>query len=238
VGILGKLSRALGGGDDEVGRDDLVRRSADAVLALRTYGRRGAEVFPAEVELTITVSEAALGPIESFLSEAEFDREVEARLRNALDKERTPLPLRRYRTEIGATTRVLARETAARGGLSLRIRGGDRDGQVLALPTGRPELRLGRGEWHGSDRKLRNDLIVSDTDEFVSRRAARLRVQGTTVEVEAVDQGEFLQVQRVSGERVRPVVSATGRVAARVGDELVFDDGKGRTLTLAIEDGA
>lgn len=235
-GFLGRLGRVLSGGDDELGRDDLLRRAVAGILALRSYGARGLEVFPAEVEVVATVAEGAVGPVRTFFAEAGFDREVEARLRNSLDNPRAVLPIRRYRVAAGEHTAVQVSECEARTRVAIRVSGGDRDGTVLPLPPGRPELRLGRGEWHGGDRKLRNDLVVSEADEFVSRRAARILVQGTSLQVEALDQKEFLSIERASGERVRPAASATGRATARSGDVIVLDDGGARNVRLLIED--
>jgi hypothetical protein len=57
-----------------------------------------------------------------------------------------------------------------------------------------------------------NDIVLSESEKTVSRRAARLHRSSQGLELEALDQRDALVVVRPNGERVRPVLSANGRV--------------------------
>src|SRR5690606_15140870 len=114
----------------------------------------------------------------------------------------------------------------------LAIAGGDRDGQTLELPTSWTELAFGRGPWHGADHGAKNDLVVCDKTEFVSRRAGRLYRAGHQLEVAALDQGDELVVRRESGESVRPARTARGRASVKPGDAIELGDGKGGGVRL------
>ena len=117
----------------------------------------------------------------------------------------------------------------------LAIAGGDLDGQTLALPAGWTELAFGRGPWHGADHGARNDLVVCEKTEFVSRRAGRLFRAGHQLEVSSLDQGDELVVRRASGEAIRPARTARGRATVKTGDAIELGDGRGTIIKLALE---
>jgi hypothetical protein len=114
------------------------------------------------------------------------------------------------------------------------VEGGDCDGRVLPVPADRSELRFGRGEWHGGDRQIRNDLTVCEGSEFVSRRAGRLVSAGHRLEVEALDQADFLVVHRQGTDPVRPARVASGRVALREGDAVELKSGGEDAIRLVL----
>lgn len=227
------LSGLLRGGSDEVGWDDLVRRIVEAVARLAHHGPRGEIAFPPDVLVEITVAGPGLDVVRGFVDQAALDREVEAALANRCDCAPADLPERSYAVAAGEATTVVAREGAPRR-WEMLVEGGDLAGRALPLPAHFTELRLGRGEWHGADQHLRNDLVVCHHTEYVSRRAGRLLRTGNQIEVEALDQVDGLVVQRAQGEAVRPVRTARGRVALRDGDVIELGDGRGRAVRLLL----
>src|SRR5688572_30299180 len=140
---------------------------------------------------------------------------------------------------IGRRSRIADRERRRREGVAkagrIAISGGDLDGQTLALPASWSELAFGRGPWHGADHGARNDLVVCEKTEFVSRRAGRLYRAGHQLEVAALDQGDELVVRRASGDALRPARTARGRASMKAGDAIELGDGRGNTVRLLLE---
>lgn len=223
------------GGADELGWDDLVRRVTRAVAATAHHGSRGRVVFPPEVEITVSVGDRGAEVVREFLQQPAFDRDVGAALANRTDCAAADLPLRSYRVEEGERLRARAREIAAASRWTLVIEGGDLDGRALEIPPGRTELRFGRGEWHGGDQQLKNDLIVSERCDFVSRRAGRLVFAGHLLEVESLDQGDFLTVRRGDGQSLRPARAASGRASLAQGDAIELGGGGEEAVRLILE---
>ena len=215
----------LRGGADELGWDDLVRRVVDAVSELRRFGARGRVAFPPQVEIDIVVAAGAVEVVRGFALRSDFDREVAAALANRTDCALADLPGRAYRVLEGERALVQAREAAPRG-WQVRIEGGDRHGRAFAVPAGRAEISFGRGDWHGASHDSRNELVVCDRTEFVSRRAGRLHCLGGRLEVEALDQGDFLAVRRGDGSTIRPSRTPSGRVPLGEGEAIELSDGK------------
>ena len=131
-------------------------------------------------------------------------------------------------------TSVSASEGAAKQ-WRLVIAGGDRDGAAVPLPASWTELAFGRGPWHGAEHGAKNDVVVCDKTEFVSRRAGRLYRAGHQLEVVALDQADELVVRRGSGETVRPARTARGRAIVRMEDAIELGDGRGGVITLRFE---
>jgi hypothetical protein len=231
---MGWLSNLITGGRAELGWDDLVRRVVDGIAALPRYGPRGEVVFPAEVTVRITVGEGSLHTVQQFVDRPELDREIETALCNRCDVAAADLPVRQYLVSPADRTSVTIGEGAPRA-WQLVVSGGDRDGATLTLPTGWTEASLGRGEWHGADRHARNDLVVCERTEHVSRRAARLYRSGNHVEVASLDQGDQLLVRRATGEVVRPARTARGRVVVRPGDAIELSDGRGGGVRVILQ---
>lgn len=215
----------LRGGSDELGWDDLIRRSVDSIAGLARFGARGRVAFPPQVEVEIAVPADAVELARGFVARPDFDREVGAALANRCDAAPADLPGRRFRVEEGSRVAVRAAE-AAPASWQLRVEGGDRDGSVFTVPAGRSEIAFGRGDWHGGH-DARNELVVCDRTEFVSRRAGRVHALGGRLEVESLDQGDFLAVRRADGAVVRPVRTPTGRAAVGDGDVIEIVDGRG-----------
>jgi hypothetical protein len=231
---MGWFSDMLRGGGDELGWDDLVRRVTEAIAGLRRYGQRGEVAFPDAVSVRITVGEGSVGVVQGFIERPELDREVGAALANRCDVAVEALPARDYVVSVADRTTVTASEGAPVR-WQLVVGGGDRDGETVALPAGWTELAFGRGPWHGADHGARNDVVVCDRTEFVSRRAGRLYRAGRVLEVAALDQGDELVVRRAAGEAVRPARTARGRAALKVGDAIELGDGKGMVVRLVLQ---
>ncbi|HEY7410672.1 MAG TPA: FHA domain-containing protein [Vicinamibacteria bacterium] len=226
------LKALLGGALDaaELGRPDLLKRVVDGIVKLRRHGARGWEVLPAEVVVHIGVAEGSLKVLERFVRDPAFDREVEAELRNRLVRVREgALPVRRYVVQPAARTGVKVTESEPKG-FRLRVEGGDRNGQVLPVPPERRELLVGRGPWHGDDSQVANDVVVTEDERSVSRKAARLHRSGAHFELQALDQREALIVARPDGQRLRPALAASGRVPVRPGDVIEFTDGRTKSV--------
>jgi hypothetical protein len=216
---MGWLSNILGGGSGELGWDDLIRRVVDAIVPLKRFGARGEVMFPMDVTIRITVGQGSVDVVQGFVDKPELDREVGAALANRCDVAVDQLPLREYLVSPADRTTVTVAEGAPKA-WQVTVEGGDLGGKTLALPAGWAEAAFGRGEWHGSDRSARNDLIVCDKTEFVSRRAGRLYRAGHQLEVASLDQADELVVRRASGEAIRPARTARGRVAMKPGDAI------------------
>jgi hypothetical protein len=234
---LKALFDGLGQGSaDELSQPDLLRKITEEFAKLARHDDKGIPLLPREVEVHIKVGEGSVQVIERFVQDAAFDRELEARLLNELVRlQPEALPLRKYIVEAAETTSVEVRELKPRK-FRLRIEGGDREGARLPLPQGRRDFLLGRGEWHGDDPGSVNDVVLSETEKAVSRRAARLHRSSHGLELESLDQKEALVVVRPDGERVRPVLSANGRVLVGPEDVIEFTDGKQSVLRVRLEE--
>jgi hypothetical protein len=228
------LKGMLRGGGDELGWDDLIRRVVEAVATLRRYGPKGEVAFPDAVIVRITVAEGGVAVVQGFIDRPELDREVGAALANKCDVDAGALPVREYVVSVADRTTVTASEGAAKA-WQLVIAGGDRDGQVIALPPGWTELSFGRGAWHGADHGAKNDVVVCEKTEFVSRRAGRLFRAGHVLEVSSLDQGDELVVRRSSGETVRPARTSRGRAVLKIGDAIELGDGRGATVRIVVQ---
>jgi len=167
------LKSLLGGVmDGELGHPDLLRRVVDGIAKLKRHADRGVEVLPPEVEVHITVGEGSVQVIERFVNDPAFDREVEAALRNKLVRAREDrMPVRRYFVKAGKRTQVTAKESPPKA-YQLKIEGGDRAGNAIPMQGDKRVFLVGRGPWHGDDQQVANDVIVSETEKAVSRRAA------------------------------------------------------------------
>jgi hypothetical protein len=231
---MGWFSDLLRGGRSELGWDDLVRGVVDAIASLRRYGPRGEAAFPPDVLVRIAVPEGGAAIIQGFLDRPDLDREVAAGLANRCDASPAALPARDYVVAIAARASIIATEGSPKP-WRLVIAGGDLDGQILALPAGWSELAFGRGPWHGADHGARNDLVVCERTEFVSRRAGRLVRVGHQLEVASLDQGDELVIRRASGEAIRPARTARGQAAVGTGDAIELGDGRGQTLRLIVQ---
>lgn len=230
---MGWLSKLRGGGD-ELGWDDLVRRIVDAIAGLRQFGPRGEVAFPDGVVVRVAVPEQTLAVVQGFIDRPELDREVVAAVANRCDVTVDAVPAREYVVGAADKISVTAGEASPKT-WRLAITGGDLDGQTLALPAGWSELAFGRGPWHGADHGARNDLVVCEKTEFVSRRAGRLFRAGHQLEVSSLDQGDELVVRRQGGEAIRPARTARGRATLKAGDAIELGDGRGTILRLVLE---
>lgn len=219
------ISNLLRGGAHELGWDDLIRRVVDEIAKLARYGARGERVLPDDVTVRITIAEGSIDVVQGFVDRPELDREVAAALANRCDLPVDQLPAREYVVSPADRTTITASEGAPRA-WQLAIAGGDFAGRTLRLAAGWTEAAFGRGEWHGGDQHARNDLIVCEHTEFVSRRAGRLYRAGHQIEVASLDQGDQLVVRRAGGEAIRPARTARGRVAIKAGDAIELSDGR------------
>jgi hypothetical protein len=231
---MGWLSDLLRGGSGELGWDDLVRQIVDALAGLRRYGPRGEAAFPLDAVVRITVPAGSTQAVQGFLDRPELDREVAAALANRCDVAEDALPAREYVLSSADRASVTAAEGAPRA-WRMVIAGGDLDGATLALPASWSELAFGRGPWHGADHGARNDLVVCERTEFVSRRAGRLYRAGHQLEVVSLDQGDALVVHRASGEAIRPSRTARGRAIVRSDDAIELGDGRGGAVRLRLQ---
>jgi len=230
------LPRFLRGGRDELGFDDLVARAVDAAYEHGHRGERGRMTFPSAVTIRFEAKDASVEVVRRFVHAPEFDGKVAAALANRADTAVSDLPEREYVVAVGASTRVAATAVTPRPHV-LRIRGGDRDGVSTTVASVTRELRFGRGSIHGVDRGVPNDLVLCESAEFVSRRAGRIFVIGSRLEVESLDQGDTLVVRRASGEAIRPARTAKGRVALTAGDAIELPDGRGNAIAILIARG-
>lgn len=237
MSFLDKIRRGLSGGDDELGREDLLRAAEEGILALKRHGSRGREVFPAGVRVIVRAAEGSVVTLRGFVSDPTFERDLEARLKNRLVAAES-LPARRYKVERGEPAGVTVEEDEQALAGVLVVEGGDQDGARYPVDLGRKEWRIGRGRWHQErpdDQRLPNDILLTESLPWVSRAAALLRRSGALLEVEARQQGEFLIVVRRDGTQLRPAVTASGRTPLRVGDRLEFHDGHDGRVTLRLD---
>ncbi|HEY7509465.1 MAG TPA: hypothetical protein VIG50_04390 [Vicinamibacteria bacterium] len=221
---------------EELGQPDLLRRVTEGIVALARHADRGLPVLPPEVEVRIKIGEGGTQTIERFVQDPAFDREVEARVLNELVRLRPDgLPVRRYIVETGEKNSVEVKEAPLRR-FRLRIQGGDRDGAAITLPPQRRQYLLGRGDWHGDEMQVANDVVLSESERAVSRRAARLHRSAAGLELESLDQREALIVEKQDGDRLRPALTASGRVPLAFGDRVEFTDGKRPVVTILVEE--
>ena len=221
---------------EELGQPDLLRRVTEGIVALARHADRGLPVLPPEVEVRIKIGEGGTQTIERFVQDPAFDREVEARVLNELVRLRPDgLPVRRYIVETGEKNSVEVKEAPLRR-FRLRIQGGDRDGATVTLPASRREYLLGRGDWHGEEMQVANDVVLSESERAVSRRAARLHRSAAGLELESLDQREALVVEKADGERLRPALTASGRVPLAYGDRIEFTDGRRPVVSFVLEE--
>jgi len=222
--------------EGELGQPDLLRRVTDGIAALARHAGKGTPVLPPEVEVHIKVGKGSVQVIEQFVQDPAFDREVEARVLNELVKLRPEgLPVRRYVVEAGERTSVEVKESPRRR-YQLRIQGGDRDGTTITLPPNRRHYLLGRGDWHGEEQQVANDVVLSQADKAISRRAARLHRSTSGLELESLDQQQALVVERPNGEKLRPALASSGRVPLSSGDRIEFTDGSQPIVTVHFEE--
>ena len=221
---------------EELGQPDLLRRVTQGIVALARHADRGLPVLPPEVEVRIRVGDGGTQTIERFVQDPAFDREIEARVLNELVRLRPDaLPVRRYVVEAGERNAIEVKEAPLRR-FRLRIQGGDRDGAAITLPPSRRQYLLGRGDWHGEEMQVANDVVLSENERAVSRRAARLHRSAAGLELESLDQREALVVEKQDGERVRPALTSSGRVPLAAGDRIEFTDGKQAVVTIVLEE--
>jgi hypothetical protein len=222
--------------DGELGHPDLLRKVVDGIAKLKRHADRGVEVLPPEVEVYVTVGEGSVQVIERFVNEPSFDREVEAGLRNKLVRAREDrMPVRRYFVKAGKKTQVTVKESPPKT-YQLKVEGGDRNGNLIPMPGDKRVFLVGRGPWHGDDQHVANDVVVAEGEKSISRRAARLHRVSGNFELEALDQGEALVVSHADGQRLRPALSASGRVPVHPGDVIEFTDGAKTVLTVRLEE--
>ena len=233
---LKELITGLRGGEGELGHPDLLRKVVDGILKLRRHGDRGMEFLPPEVEVRIGVAEGGVQVLERWVNDPAFDREVEAGLKNRLVRAHDDaLPVRRYVVEVSKQNTVTVKELQPRG-YQLKIESGDRAGTEIPLSPDRRDLLLGRSQWHGDDQQVANDIIISENERAISRRAARLHRTGASFELQSLDQREALSVVRPDGTRLRPALSASGRVPVKPGDLIEFSDGAKPVVVLRLEE--
>src|SRR5207247_6706201 len=130
---------------------------------------------------------------------------------------------------------VTVKELQPRG-FQLKIESGDRAGTQTPLSPDRRDLLLGRSPWHGDDQQVANDIIISENERAISRKAARLHRTGASFELQSLDQREALSVVRPDGTRLRPALSASGRVPVKPGDLIEFSDGAKAVVVLKLEE--
>jgi hypothetical protein len=226
----------------------LRQRIVERILALRQRGPRGIDQLPPVVAVCITVAwQRSVAVVRGYVDDPSFDDEVGAALANRLVGVGATVPMRLYEVRsseapdpaagasVTGTNSVTVSEAAGGAWASLRIQGGDRDGDVLSIAGNRPRYHLGRGDWHGDSEAPANDLVVSQGDRFISRRSAVLRRAGSGLEIASLDQGEFLVVVRADGRRIRPTHARSGRVRIAIGDRIELTDGQRQRVILHVE---
>ncbi|MBX2796209.1 MAG: FHA domain-containing protein [Myxococcales bacterium] len=229
------LARAFTGGADELTADNLVRLVVEGIVNMRTRGRKGVTHLPTEVEVVVTVNSGSIGVVRRFIEDSSFEEEICQRLLNRLlDVPQSAHPLRLYKVAAGERNSVEVHEVSQPLELAFEIRGGQFDGQEISVPTSQRDLRMGRGPHHGGDHD-QNDLIVTEQDTFVSRRAARIRRLGGHIRIRALDQGDELVVVKPNGERVRPNRTIESWAPVRPGDRIELTDGSDAKITLVLK---
>lgn len=214
--LVGAVTREA----DRLDRPDLKRAALDAVLGLARRGAREAVVLPAAVDVRVVASGGGAEAARAFVEEPAFSEEILAELQNRLPTLQGPPPLLRYEVVEGERDEVSARPAQLEAAGWLRVEDGDRAGQVTALTPRRARWTLGRSP-RGATAEAANDVVLTERAAFVSRRAAALRRAGARWEIEPLDQGAALEVER-AGARYRPRDTITGRLALEPGDLLCF----------------
>ncbi len=205
------------------------------ILALKQRDRRGVDTLPRAVAVRIGVGGGSVEVIRRFVDDPELDRDVEADLLNRLAGVRAEaLPVRHYDVRQSEEIRVEVEPMAREVLVWLVIEGGDRGGTCFAFQASAVSCRMGRGAWHGRQDTLANELVVSDHDHFVSRRAAVLYRAGSGLEVESLDQGDCLAIVRTDGKRLRPTHVPRRRVRVRPGDVIELNDGGQQAIRLRV----
>ncbi len=219
---------------DALDQPNLHKRVVGGIMRLKRRGPRGAEKLPPVVGVLIEVGQGSMAVVQSFIDDPEFDRDVEHDLLNRLVKIRGDgLPTRLYEVRAAARTRVTVAETTDGNLAWLQIDGGDCHDAWYNLALSQAEWRLGRGPIHGDDNQIANDVSVSNTELFVSRKAAVLRRVGSGLVVESLDQGDYLAGLK-DGQRLRPTHARSATVKVRPGDAIEFSDGKSKKIMVRV----
>lgn len=224
-------------GDDELGREDLLREACDGVLKLKRHGAKGKEVFPPGVIVRVAARDGSLESLRRFVVDPGFEQDLDAMLKNRLT-EPGVLPARRYVIALGERNHVAVEDDTLGVQAQFVVEGGDKDGDVYLVALSQREWRLGRGRWHqesGDDQRIANDVVLSETLPWVSRAAAVIERTGAFLEVVSRQQKDFLVVVKADGAKIRPHLTASGRAPVAVGDRLEFHDGMTAVLTLRVE---
>ena len=225
------------GGDDELGRDDLLRDTCDGILKLRRHGARGKDVFPPGVIVRVAARDGSLESLRRFVADSSFELDLDAMLRNRL-VEPGALPARRYEIGSGSINRVDVEDDTVGVQAVFVIEGGDKDGERYAVKLSQREWRLGRGRWHqdqADDQRVANDIVLSETLSWISRAAAVIQRSGAFLEVVSRQQMDFLVVLKADGAKIRPHLTASGRAPLAIGDRLEFHDGVSSSLVLRVD---
>jgi len=225
------------GGDDELGREDLLRDTCDGILKLRRHGAKGKDVFPPGVIVRVTARDGSLESLRGFVADPVFEHDLDAMLRNRLN-EPDRLPARRYVIGVGSSNRVAVEDDTLGVLAVFVIEGGDKDGDRFVVQLTQREWRIGRGRWHqehGDDQRVPNDIVVSENLSWISRAAAVIERSGAFLEVVSRQQKDFLVVLKADGSRIRPHLTASGRAPLAIGDRLEFHDGVSGSLVLRVD---
>ncbi len=226
-----RLLRALRPAEDRLDRPGLLRAAAEAIEALARRGARDSVQLPTGVTVRIELQDAT-GPVKAWVEDPALARELDAELRNRLPTLTGPPPLLSFEVVEGERDAVRAVEREVLAAAWVRVEDGDRAGQRTPLSARRAEHFLGRGP---GDEGLPNDVVLTDRAAFVSRRAAVLRHTAAGWELEALDQGELLEVTGPDGAQ-RPRRSLSGRARVLPGQALRFLGPSGEALTVLLEE--
>lgn len=224
-------------GDDELGREDVLREACDGILKLKRHGAKGKEVFPPGVVIALTARGGSLESLRGFVADQQFEADLDAMLRNRL-VEPGILPARRYQVSAGERNRVVVEDDTMGVQAQFVIEGGDKDGDIFLVQLSTRDWRVGRGRWHqeqGDDQRVANDVVLTETLPWISRAAAVIERKGAFLEVISRQQKDFLVVVKADGVKIRPHLTASGRAPLAVGDRLEFHDGASGLLTLRVD---
>lgn len=223
-------------GNTPLDRDTLLDRITQGILKLKRHGARGKEEFPLGVVVTIQVADGSLDTLARFVREEKFEQDLNNKLSNQLVNP-GDFPTRRYQLiKVEGVNNILVEEDPNAVVAVLKILDGDCANQTFSLDANQKEWRIGRGKVHSdaAGRPILNDIILTESDKMVSRAAAILRRNGSSLELVARDQGEYLNVVRANNTVVRPARTASSCVPVRPGDRLEFFNEKGQRITLAV----
>jgi hypothetical protein len=235
MGLFTPLQKWLHADRQELTRDDLVQRVVDGIADTRTFGPSGTILLPPGLRITVGLPSDHPGRqlIASMLHQPGFDAEVGRSLANRLpDVSPHELPLRAY--AVCEEDAINLKVTAAEGVLPARILidGGDRNQAAIELASDQRRFHVGRGPWHGPDRSIPNEIIVTRRQNWVSRRAAVIDRNGANWTVSPRDQRECLTLIHPDGRRVRPWMTPRGQALLQDGDRLEFSDGENEEIGL------